>query len=76
MHPLDIVVTKIGRLDTRDWQDIEECIRKFKLRRDQIKRRAGQVEYAGNEEIYASNLESVLAKFFRNKHSATQDRSA
>jgi hypothetical protein len=67
MHPFDIVVTKIGRLDKRDWEDIEQCIRRFKLTRSHIKRRAAQVEYVGNEEVYKSNVESVLARFFGNK---------
>lgn len=29
LHPVDIVVTKIGRLDERDLQDIAACIRKY-----------------------------------------------
>lgn len=29
LHPIDIVVTKIGRLDNRDVQDIEACIKRF-----------------------------------------------
>ncbi len=67
MNPLDIVVTKIGRLDKRDWEDIEHCIGRFKLTRSQIKNRAAQVEYVGNEEVYRSNVESVLARFFGDK---------
>lgn len=65
LQPLDIVVTKIGRLNERDWQDIEQSIKKFSLTSSQIKRRAAQVEYAGNEEIYRSNARSVIARFFR-----------
>ena len=29
LHPVDIIVTKIGRLDERDIQDIETCIREY-----------------------------------------------
>jgi hypothetical protein len=31
LHPLDIVLTKTGRLNERDLQDIEACIEKFGL---------------------------------------------
>jgi hypothetical protein len=67
MHPLDIVVTKTGRLDKRDWEDIEQCIKRFKLTRRQIKSRAAQVDYMGNEEVYKANVESVLVRFFGGK---------
>ena len=40
LHPVDIVVTKAGRLDERDWQDIEDCIRRFALKRRAIVERA------------------------------------
>ena len=64
LHPVDIVVTKIGRLNERDAQDIEMCIRRFKLKKDQIAKRAKAVQYAGNEMVYATNLEYVLKSFF------------
>jgi len=68
LQPLDIVATKIGRLDKRDWEDIEQCIRRFKLTRSRIKHRAEQVDYVGNEKIYESNVESILARFFPEPH--------
>ena len=64
LAPVDIVVTKVGRLDGRDVDDIEACIRKFKLTRNSIVRRGKQVEYVGNQEIFDYNLESVTARFF------------
>lgn len=64
LHPIDIVVTKIGRLDGRDFQDIEKCIKKFKLKKEEVKKRAGLVEYVGNEENYKTNLKAVLKRFF------------
>lgn len=64
LHPIDIVVTKIGRLDGRNMQDIEACIRGFGLTRKQIKNRAEVVEYAGKEENYQHNLEHVLKNLF------------
>ncbi|MGD0424903.1 MAG: DUF6036 family nucleotidyltransferase [Candidatus Bathyarchaeia archaeon] len=63
LHPVDIVVTKIGRLDTRDKQDIEACIKKFKLTKNQISRRAETVSYVGREENYKINLNHVLNNF-------------
>ena len=65
LHPIDIVVTKIGRLDERDMQDIESCIKSFKLKKRQIESRAKLVEYVGREENYKTNLRYVVKKFFR-----------
>jgi len=67
LDPIDIVVTKIGRLDERDLQDIKACIEKFKLTKNQIKSRAKDVEYVGHEDSYKINLEYVLKTFFQ-KH--------
>lgn len=64
LHPVDIIVTKIGRLIERDLEDIESCIKKFKITRSEIEGRARQVEYVGREENYEINLNSVLKKFF------------
>jgi hypothetical protein len=52
--------TKIGRLNERDLQDIESCIRKFNLEKSQIERRARMVQYAGNEKVYEIILQHVL----------------
>ena len=60
LSPVDIVVTKISRLDDRDKQDIMACVRRFKLTKEQIAERAGQVELAGSEEQYHANLKIVL----------------
>jgi hypothetical protein len=65
LHPVDIVATKIGRLDGRDEQDIESCIKKFKLKKDQIVKRAAQLGYAANEEVFQNNLQNVIKKFFK-----------
>jgi hypothetical protein len=64
LSPLDIVVTKIGRLDQRDKEDIAACIRKFGLTKEQIAERAKQVSYVGREENYEINLKYTLANFF------------
>lgn len=65
LNPVDIVVTKIGRLDARDNQDIETAVRKFKLRKSQVVKRARQVEYVGRNENYETNLNYVLRNLFK-----------
>lgn len=64
LHPVDIVATKIGRLNERDAQDIEMCIKKFGLKKSQIEKRAKLVQYVGNEEAYNINLQKMFANFF------------
>jgi hypothetical protein len=64
LHPIDIVVTKIGRLDDRDVQDIEACNRRFQISKSQLENRAASIRYVGNEDIYKGNLKYVLEKFF------------
>lgn len=65
LHPIDIVVTKIGRLDGKDVQDIEACIKGFNISKNQIEERAAITSYIGDEEIYHSNLKHVLKRFFQ-----------
>jgi len=64
LDPVDIVITKIARLDERDEQDIESCIKKFKIKKSQIIKRAREIGYSGNDEVFKGNLEIVLKKFF------------
>lgn len=61
LQPLDIVVTKLGRLDERDFDDIKACIEEFKLSKGMIIRRARQVHYVGNERVFEQNLRSVTS---------------
>jgi len=64
LHPVDIVVTKAGRLSDRDMQDIEACIKKYKLTAGQIEERGKAVQYAGRDESYADSLRKVIKTFF------------
>ncbi|CDI05158.1 DUF6036 family nucleotidyltransferase [Candidatus Nitrosotenuis uzonensis] len=64
LNPVDIVITKIARLDERDEQDIESCIKKFKIKKSQIIKRAKAIGYSGNDEVFKGNLEIMLKKFF------------
>lgn len=68
MHPVDIIVTKIGRLNQRDIQDIEKCIQEFKISEADIRSIAAQVSptYVSKQEDYTYHLKWVIEKFFHN----------
>jgi hypothetical protein len=67
IQPIDIIVTKIGRLDARDIQDIGDCIKKSSVSEAEIKTRASLVipTYVGREKDYLHNLDVVIEKFFK-----------
>ena len=65
LDPVDIIITKIARLDERDEQDIESCITNFQITRKQIEQRAKDMNYAGSDEIFMDNLKTVLERFFK-----------
>ncbi len=67
LQPLDIVVTKLGRLDDRDMQDIEACIKIHRLTKQTILSRAKEIQYVGREANYKANLRHVIRTFFREK---------
>jgi hypothetical protein len=71
LNPVDIIVTKIGRLNQRDIQDIEKCIKEFKISETDIRARAAQVSptYVSKEEDYLYHLNWAIEKFFKNKFS-------
>ena len=64
LHPLDIVATKIGRLNERDIEDIGDCIRAYRLTKKEVSSRAEETEYVGRRESYETNLRYVLGKLF------------
>lgn len=64
LHPVDIVITKIGRLNTRDIQDIESCISRYKIKKEDILKRAAEVTYVGREEDYEYHLQWTIQKFY------------
>jgi hypothetical protein len=67
LQPLDIIVTKLGRLNDRDMQDIEACIKKANVSKGEILQRALLVvqTYREPEEDYLKHLDLVLDKFFK-----------
>ncbi|MDE1863238.1 MAG: hypothetical protein KGI33_10025 [Thaumarchaeota archaeon] len=56
LHPLDIVVTKIARLDGRDKQDIVSCMKRFKITRRQILKRAKEIKSLADDQDFQDNL--------------------
>lgn len=62
LHPVDLVVTKIGRLDERDEEDIRNAVQAFDLGSQEIRDRAQQVELVANEEVFTHNLKVALEK--------------
>ena len=67
LHPIDIVVTKIGRLDQRDKQDIQDTVRYFGLSESKLADRASQLVLAVSEEQYNANLSQLLNAIFHPK---------
>jgi ABC-type phosphate transport system auxiliary subunit len=67
LNPVDVIATKIGRLNERDIQDIEAIIRKHRVSKMRIKKRALQVSptYVSKEEDYLYNLKWVLENLFK-----------
>lgn len=60
LHPLDVIVTKLGRFDARDHEDIHTAIRKHRLQPEDVERRASMISYAANDRNYAHNLKVLL----------------
>jgi len=61
---VDIIVTKIGRLNYRDIQDIEACINRCNIKKEEIVARAANIIYVGREEDYQYNLQWVKANLY------------
>ncbi|MFZ7136988.1 MAG: hypothetical protein ACOWW1_01005 [archaeon] len=64
LNPVDIIVTKIGRSNDRDLQDIQMCITKTNLSKEEIITRGKLTEYVGNRENYDNNLNIIIRRFF------------
>lgn len=66
LHPVDIVVTKVGRLSRRDEDDIKACIKYCRLTREEVIARGELVAeaYPANEVVYRDNLRFVVDNYF------------
>jgi hypothetical protein len=62
LHPVDIIVTKIARLDERDEQDIESCMKKFTITKNQVVKRINQIPSLVHDETFQTNLKNFLKK--------------
>ena len=64
LAPIDIVCSKISRLDDADMEDIKDCIVHYRITKEQLKKRARQYLQVGNEGIFAKNLDYILKNTF------------
>ena len=62
LHPVDIIVAKIARLEERDEQDIASCMKKFKITKNQIVKRASQIPSLVHDDTFQTNLQNFLQK--------------
>ena len=61
---VDVIVTKIGRLNNRDVDDIEYIIRSKNINPEQIANRAKELKYDGLAATYFDNLKRVMQDNF------------
>ncbi len=67
LHPIDIIITKAARLNARDEEDIA-AVAKYVNKKELIERFGEVVKtYAGREEDYQYNFDTVLRRFFSEK---------
>lgn len=64
LHPLDIVVSKIARLDIHDIEDIAACIKKYNISKEDIQKRAATSIYVSKREDYEYQVKWVLENLF------------
>lgn len=60
LHPVDLVVSKVGRFDPRDRKDIADAVRRLGIAPEAVEARAGQVGLAGNEANFTHHLALLL----------------
>ncbi len=52
ISPIDVILSKTGRLNERDAQDIKLILAKFHISKRLLASRAKKIGYAGNQKIY------------------------
>jgi len=60
VDPVDLIVSKLGRYDDRDQEDIQATVRAYKVTASQVRGRAGKATYAGNEDAFAHHLDLLV----------------
>ena len=64
LHPIDIVCSKISRSSDAGMEDIESCIKAYKLKKSDVARRAKLYSRAGSDRVFRSNLKVILENMF------------
>ncbi len=66
LDPLDIILTKVDRLNRDDIEDIKNLVKAYSIKKEDLKERFGlHVEnYEGSKERYKSNFNYMLDIFF------------
>ncbi len=64
LAPVDIVCSKISRSNDADLEDIETCIKAYKIKKPALIKRAKLYERAGSDKVFQDNLKSILATMF------------
>jgi len=67
IQPVDIIATKIGRLQKSDIQDIELIVKKANISEAEIRERASLIlpTFVGQEVTYQYHLNLVIERFFK-----------
>ncbi len=65
LDPVDLVLTKVDRLDERDLEDIRTTVAAFEVTEGALRERASHLEHVANEENFAYHLELVLKELNR-----------
>ena len=65
LSPVDIIITKIGRLNQRDRIDIESMIRHENMSPEEIVNRSKELDYGGLHTTYFDNFRQVMADNFQ-----------
>lgn len=65
LDPVDLIVTKIARLNQRDRDDIRTARGRFDVTAEQVRRRAQEITYVGSQESYDANLKTAIRQCFQ-----------
>jgi len=67
LNPMDIVLTKVSRMNTRDMEDIETCIKKFHLTSEMLKSRAEQNPQWQSDQEWQKSFDKVINELCQDK---------
>lgn len=64
LNPIDIICSKISRLDDVDMEDIKDCIKYASITKVQLIKRASLYSRAGSDDIFEQNLKYIIENMF------------